>query len=54
MAQSITNAFVTLFDAEVKQAYQGESSILGCVRLRQGVQGQTYKFPKLGKQLLKM
>jgi len=49
MAQSITNAFVTLFDAEVKQAYQGESSILDCVRLRQGVQGNTYKFPKLGK-----
>jgi hypothetical protein len=49
MAQSITNAFVTLFDAEVKQAYQSESSILNCVRLRQGVQGNTYKFPKLGK-----
>jgi hypothetical protein len=49
MAQSITNAFVTLFDAEVKQAYQGESSLLNCVRLRQGVQGNTYKFPKLGK-----
>ena len=49
MAQSITNAFVTLFDAEVKQAYQGESSLLGAVRLRQGVQGNTYKFPKLGK-----
>ena len=49
MAQSITNAFVTLFDAEVKQAYQSESSLLGCVRLRQGVTGQTYKFPKLGK-----
>ena len=49
MAQSITNAFVTLFDAEVKQAYQGESSLLSCVRLRQGVTGQTYKFPKLGK-----
>ena len=49
MAQSITNAFVTLFDAEVKQAYQAESSLLGCVRLRQGVQGNTYKFPKLGK-----
>jgi hypothetical protein len=29
MAQSITNAFVTLFDAEVKQAYQGESTLLG-------------------------
>ena len=49
MAQSITNAFVTLFDAEVKQAYQGESSLLNCVRLRQGVQGNTYKFPKLRK-----
>ena len=49
MAQSITNAFVTLFDAEVKQAYQGESSLLNCVRLRQGVQGNTQKFPKLGK-----
>jgi hypothetical protein len=49
MAQSITNAFVTLFDAEVKQAYQGEASLLGCVRLRQGVEGNTYKFPKLGK-----
>ena len=49
MAQSITNAFVTLFDAEVKQAYQGQSTLLGAVRLRQGVQGNTYKFPKLGK-----
>ena len=49
MAQSITNAFVTLFDAEVKQAYQGESVLLDSVRLRQGVQGDTYKFPKLGK-----
>lgn len=49
MAQSITNAFVTLFDAEVKQAYQGEASLLGAVRLRQGVEGNTYKFPKLGK-----
>ena len=49
MAQSITSAFVTLFDAEVKQAYQSESVLLNAVRLRQGVQGSTYKFPKLGK-----
>tara|TARA_R110002012_G_scaffold299241_1_gene498250 strand:- start:1485 stop:2336 length:852 start_codon:yes stop_codon:yes gene_type:complete len=49
MAQSITNAFVTLFDAEVKQAYQAESVLVPTVRLRQGVQGNTYKFPKLGK-----
>jgi hypothetical protein len=49
MAQSITNAFVTLFDAEVKQAYQADSVLRGAVRLRSGVQGNTYKFPKLGK-----
>ena len=49
MAQSITNAFVTLFDAEVKQAYQAESVLRSAVRLRSGVNGNTYKFPKLGK-----
>jgi len=49
MAQSITNAFVTLFDAEVKQAFQAESVLRGSVRLRSGVRGNTYKFPKLGK-----
>jgi hypothetical protein len=49
MAQSITNAFVTLFDAEVKQAYQAESVLRSAVRLRSGVSGNTYKFPKLGK-----
>ena len=49
MAQSITNAFVTLFDAEVKQAYQAESVLRGAVRLRSGVSSNTYKFPKLGK-----
>ena len=49
MAQSITNAFVTLFDAEVKQAFQAESVLRGAVRLRSGVSSNTYKFPKLGK-----
>ena len=49
MAESITNAFVTLFDAEVKQAFQAESVLRGAVRLRSGVSGNTYKFPKLGK-----
>ena len=43
MAQSITNAFVTLFDAEVKQAYPGESVLLNTVRLRQGVQAHKFK-----------
>lgn len=49
MAQSITNAFVTLFDQEVKQAYQGEALLRGTMRTRQGVQGNTVKFPKIGK-----
>ena len=49
MAQSITNAFVTLFDEEVKQAYQGEALLRGTMRTRTGVQGSTVKFPKIGK-----
>lgn len=49
MAQSITSAFVTLFDQEVKQAYQGEALLRGTMRTRSGVQGNTVKFPKIGK-----
>ncbi len=49
MAQSITTAFVTLFDEEVKQAYQGEALLRGTMRTRTGVQGNTVKFPKIGK-----
>jgi hypothetical protein len=49
MAQNITNAFVTLFDEEVKQAYQGEALLRGTMRTRTGVQGNTVKFPKIGK-----
>ena len=49
MAKSITNAFVTLFDEEVKQAYQGEALLRGTMRSRTGVQGNTVKFPKIGK-----
>ena len=49
MAQNITSAFVTLFDEEVKQAYQGEALLRGTMRTRSGVQGNTVKFPKIGK-----
>jgi len=49
MAQGISNAFVTLFDAEVKQAFQGMRSLGGLVRERNGVEGSTVKFPKIGK-----
>lgn len=49
MAQGISNAFVTLFDAEVKQAYQASRALAGLVRERNGVEGSTVKFPKIGK-----
>jgi len=49
MALSISNAFVQLFDAEVKQAYQAGRSLAGLVRERSGVEGNQVKFPKLGK-----
>ena len=48
MAVSISNAFVTLFDSEVKQAYQGQRALAGLTRERT-VEGNTVKFPKIGK-----
>jgi len=49
MAQNVSTAFVTLFESEVKQAYQAESVLRGTMRMRTGVQGNTVKFPKIGK-----
>lgn len=49
MAIAVSNAFVTLFDAEVKQAYQASRALAGLVRERNGVEGSTVKFPKIGK-----
>ena len=49
MAVSLSNAFVTLFDAEVKQAYQASAMLVPAVRQRRGVEGCTVKFPKVGK-----
>tara|TARA_R100000231_G_scaffold139627_1_gene121758 strand:- start:7672 stop:8505 length:834 start_codon:yes stop_codon:yes gene_type:complete len=49
MAQNVTTAFVTLFESEVKQAYQSEALLRGTMRTRTGVQGNTVKFPKIGK-----
>lgn len=49
MAINLSTAFVTLFDAEVKQAYQGTAVLRPAVRVRSGVEGSTYKFPKIGK-----
>jgi hypothetical protein len=49
MAINLSTAFVTLFDAEVKQAYQASAVLRPAVRIRTGVEGSTYKFPKIGK-----
>jgi hypothetical protein len=48
MAASLSSAYVTLFDAEVKQAYQGVAKLRGTCRMRTGVEGSTAKFPTLG------
>ena len=37
MAIGLSNAFVTLFDAEVKQAYQAKAQLIAAVRQRKGV-----------------
>jgi len=49
MALQISNAFVTLFDSEVKQAYQAQRALAGLTRERTNVEGSTVKFPKIGK-----
>jgi hypothetical protein len=49
MAVSLSTNFVTLFDAEVKQAYQAEQQLAGTCRTRTGVVGSTVQFPLIGK-----
>lgn len=48
MAMNLSSAYVTLFDAEVKQAYQAKSQLRGLTRMRTGVEGSSVKFPKIG------
>lgn len=38
MSVNISTAFVTLFDSEVKQSYQGQRLLAGVTRERTGVQ----------------
>jgi len=49
MALSVSTAFTTLFDAEVKQKYQATRKLAGLVRERDAQGASTVKFPKLGK-----
>lgn len=45
---TISNAFTTLFDQEVKQAYQASRKLAGLTRERDAAGSSTVKFPKLG------
>lgn len=49
MSTTASVNFKTEFDPLVKQAYQGESLLMGTVRSRPNVNAKTYSFPKLGK-----
>lgn len=50
MAETITQAFITLFESEVHLAFQRMGSkLLNTVRRKNGVVGSTVKFPILGK-----
>ncbi len=44
MAVSLSNAFVTLFDAEVKQAYQGKAMLVGAA-FKRGADHLTWQTP---------
>ena len=52
MATSLSTNFTKLFEAEVKQAYQGERKLAGTTRTRTGVVGSTVQFPKMAKASL--
>lgn len=49
MSTGLSTAFTTLFDAEVKQAYQGAAQLTDVCRMRTGVVGSTANFPSVGK-----
>lgn len=49
MSNTSSVNFKTEFDPLVKQAYQGESLLMGKVRTRANVGAKTYSFPVLGK-----
>jgi len=49
MSTGLSNSFIQLFDAEVKQAYQGSAVLNNVCRMRTGVVGSTANFPNVGK-----
>lgn len=50
MSTTASQNFITIFDSQVKQAYQGKQKLRDTVRIKTGG-GKTFQFPKLGKGL---
>ena len=51
MSRELSSVAKKEFDSEVKHAYQGDSLLRQCVRIRNGVVGDTYNFRRMGKGL---
>lgn len=51
MSRNLSAVQAELFDSEVKNAYQGDSKLRMCVRIRNNVEGGVYKFRRKGKGL---
>lgn len=51
MSRNLSSVAAKEFDSEVKHAYQGNSLLRQCVRIRNGVTADTYNFRRMGKGL---
>jgi hypothetical protein len=49
MSMNLTTAFIQQFGDEVTHAYQAESRLRSTVRVKSGVVGSSYRWPKMGK-----
>lgn len=49
MSIDLDQAFITAFDSEVKQAYQGAGKLRETVTLRNNIGGSSYQFQKMGE-----
>jgi len=49
MSREVSEVFITGFDAEVHRAYQALGGLRDSVRVKTGVVGSSYRFPKSGK-----
>lgn len=53
MSRNLSSVAVTLFDTEAKHEFQSMGVLMGTTTERNGIEGNTYKFRKMGKGLAK-